>query len=191
VLARYAEQLALRLLEIFQQSPLTDNPTPGRTAIFKQIKDLTAALLQRRKSGRAGLGRSIFPGQPPTAGSSGFHHLLGIRSCLDVLTDHEATPRIIRENGGSEYVRPWLRAEADAASVIEKHHGWSTRLDAAFPGGFWRDLERRAPLTFEQDALLRDLIGQVPPIDPTDLANTLHPALRKMLLASWAAEIHR
>src|SRR5262249_43929815 len=44
-------------------------------------------------------------------------------------------------------------------------------------------LERQLPLTPEQDAALRDLLAQVPAVDPTDLAATLHPPRRKTLLA--------
>src|SRR5207249_3100659 len=127
VLARYAEQLALRLREIFQQSPLTDNPTPGGTAIFTQIKDLTAALIAKTEERSRRTWTQRFSWAAADGRQLRFHHLLGLHRCLDVLADHEATSRIIRENSASEYVRPWLRAEADASSVIEKHKGWSAR----------------------------------------------------------------
>ena len=60
---------------------------------------------------------------------------------------------------------------------------WVARLDAAFPGTAWRELDRGVPLTSEQDAVLRDLVAGVPAIDPGDLARTMHPPLRKALLA--------
>src|SRR5207248_3207443 len=54
---------------------------------------------------------------------------------------------------------------------------------SVFPPTAWRGLERQESLTSAQDAVLRDLIAQVPPLDRTGLAHSLHPPERKALLA--------
>src|SRR5207244_7158568 len=60
---------------------------------------------------------------------------------------------------------------------------WTARLDAVFAPTAWRTIDRQEPLTSDQDALLRDLIAQVPPLDATRLEHSLHPPERKALLA--------
>src|SRR5262249_28149666 len=80
-------------------------------------------------------------------------------------------------------VRGWLRAEEDNQAVSKEMAQWSARLDAAYPHGAWRDLDRQVSLKPEADVVLRDLIAQVAAIDPDHLDSTLHPPMRKALLA--------
>src|SRR5207237_2080701 len=60
---------------------------------------------------------------------------------------------------------------------------WRARLEGAFPPTVWRDLDRGAALSTDQDAVLRDLIAQVPVVNPADKTSPLHAPLRKALLA--------
>jgi hypothetical protein len=125
-----------------------------------------------------------------------FHHLAGLRRFLGALASGAAETRgqeeIVQNSGfpvpASPRLRvpasqPWLRAEDDARAVAGTLAEWRARLDAVFGPAAWRDLERQEPLTAEQDAALRDLLAQVPVLDPADLAGTLHPPQRKALLA--------
>src|SRR5205823_1057779 len=79
--------------------------------------------------------------------------------------------------------RAWLRAEDQEPTRAALLAVWKARLDAAFAPAAWRELERQVPCTAEQDAVLRDLLAQVPPLNPGDLPRTLHPPARKALLA--------
>src|SRR5262249_32619579 len=115
-----------------------------------------------------------------------FHHLTGLRRYLDILAKHEwhTSPKSERESSCSSLMlRAGIGGQVGAKSMAEIQRKWSAKLDAAFSSGSWHDRERQVPLSAEQDALLRELISQIPALDPNNLEATLHPPLRKMLLA--------
>src|SRR5205085_673853 len=80
----------------------------------------------------------------------------------------------------------WLRAEQDEAAVAAAMQRVKLALDAALPASIWRDLERKVALTPEQDQVLRGILAEIPEADPAQLAETLHPPLRKAILAELA-----
>jgi electron transfer flavoprotein-quinone oxidoreductase len=178
MLARYAQQLAEKIQEVFRDHTQNDEISLGLARAYGQMGPLIAALVtktqeraqrtwNRRYSWAAADGRQLR-----------WHHLAGIRQFLRVLD-----PTGAHANAEMDPVRPWLRTEEENAAVAAKLAEWSARLDPVFPQGAWRDLEHQTPLGSEADAVLRDLIAQVPVVDTQDLANTLHPPLRKVLLA--------
>lgn len=181
MLARYAQQLASRLQEVFHQSPLAENPTPVQAAVFQEITSLTGALVGKAEERARRTWTQHFFWAAADGRQMRFHHLQGLRRYLDVFAQHNGLPQ---DNSQSvNQLQPWLRGEEDDRSVADKQRLWSARLDATFPSETWHDRERQVPLTAEQDVLLRDLISQIPALDPTNLENTLHPPLRKLLLA--------
>jgi alkylation response protein AidB-like acyl-CoA dehydrogenase/electron transfer flavoprotein alpha/beta subunit/ferredoxin-like protein FixX len=175
MLARYAQQLAVRVVEVLRGSVLGDSPHPGVVAVYARLVELATALAVKAEE-RA---RRTWSQRFAWAASAGrqlrYHHLAGLRRFLHLLEQHPAT--------GVDPARAWLRAEDDATAVADLLAVWRERLDTVLGPGAWRDLERQVPLTPEQDAVLRDLVAAVPLIDPADLAGTLHPAQRKALLA--------
>src|SRR5262249_43206619 len=110
-----------------------------------------------------------------------FHYLAGLRRYLDLLRTPLASP--VAE---ADPLRAWLAVEDDMSAVRQKLTGWRARLDAVFPPSARRDLDRQVPLTSTQDAVLRDLIAQVPEVGPAVLGPQLHSPLRKALLAELA-----
>ena len=111
-------------------------------------------------------------------GSLRQHHLVGLRRLLDLLGKYLPAPTAEDDPG-----RFWLQAAENQEKVAEKLADWTARLDTVFTPTAWRDLDRQQPLTPAQDAVLRDLIAQVPPLDSAGLAHTMHPPERKALFA--------
>ncbi len=177
-LTRYAQQLAGRLLDLIRDSGLGEHPHTAVQAAHARLRELASALhgkaeerarrtWDRRYSWAAADGRQLRQ-----------HHLVGLRRLLGLLAPHVA--------GSAESPDPsraWLRSEADAAAVAETMDRLRGRLDAVFPPNAWRDLDRGAALTPEQDAALRELVAACPTPDSANLAATLHPPLRKAILA--------
>ncbi len=172
MLARYARNVLARMVEVLRGPALVH---PGAEAVRERLLGLATAAtdkagerLRRAQAQRyawaAGDGRQLRQ-----------HHLPGMRRCLDLL----GTPAATEPNP----LRSWLRAEDDRAAVGERLIDWRRRLDAVFSAGIWRELEQGTPLTEEQNRLLRELISQIPVLDPQDLGQTLHPPERKALLA--------
>jgi alkylation response protein AidB-like acyl-CoA dehydrogenase/flavin-dependent dehydrogenase/ferredoxin-like protein FixX len=179
MLSRYVQQLCNRFVEDLRESALGESTQPGRSAAYQVLLKLATALAAKaeerarhtwdqRYSWAAGDGRQMVQ-----------HHVTGLRRLLDVFSKHATGPRA----AAVDPARAWLRAEQSTDAVRDKLSEWSARLDAAFPQGIWRELDRHTPLTSEQDAVLRDLVAQVPRLDPANLGETLHPPLRKALLA--------
>ncbi len=178
MLTRYAQQLAEKIVDHLRQAAWQEKPEAPLGPVHEALRELAAAMLAKaqersrrtwsqRYAWAAGDGRQLR-----------WHHVAGMNRLLDVLEKHEAGAV-----APPDLVRPWLRAEDNAAAVAGKLTEWSARLDAVFPHGAWRELERQEALSPETDAALRDLIAQVPLLDPADLPGTLHPPLRKALLA--------
>lgn len=179
MLARYVQQLANRFVEDLRESPLAESTQPGRKKAYETLLKLAVALAAKaeersrhtwdqRYSWAAGDGRHIC-----------HHYVAGLKRLLDLLGKHVGGPHA----APADPARAWLRAEEDAEATRDKRAEWAARLDAVLPGAAWRERERQVPLTSEQDAVLRDLVAQVPRLDPANLAATLHPPLRKALLA--------
>jgi electron transfer flavoprotein-quinone oxidoreductase len=175
-LARYARNVALRLVEVLRSMGESDGGAhPATTALRQRLLDLATALtakaeertrhtLAQRYSWAAGDGRQLRQ-----------HHLAGLRRLLPLL----GAPVQAAPDPGLA----WLRAEHGGARSAERLADWQRRLDAACPTPLWRQLEQQEPLTAQQDVLVRALLAEVPAIDAEDLATTLHPPERKALLA--------
>lgn len=178
MLARYAQQLAGRILEILRCSALGDSPHEPVTAVHGKLLELAAALSTKadersrrtwdqRYSWAAADGRQLLQ-----------HHTVGMRRLLAILGT-----RIQVQKNPADPAQAWLRAERDAQAIAAQQADIAARLDAVFTPLAWRDLERQTALTSEQDAVLRDLLAHVPAIEGGNLAGTLHPPYRKALLA--------
>jgi alkylation response protein AidB-like acyl-CoA dehydrogenase/flavin-dependent dehydrogenase/electron transfer flavoprotein alpha subunit/ferredoxin-like protein FixX len=177
MLARYAQQLAARVVEILRGRGLAEGWTTFAMA-HRHLLTLATAALATAEEGARHAWDQRFAWAAADGRQLRQHHLPGMRRCLDLLTEHAGA--------AVEIINPterWLRAEDDAAALADQTVQWRQRLDAVLPPSGWRDLERGTPLTAEQDRTLRELLAQVPAIDEKDLARTLHPPLRKWLLA--------
>jgi alkylation response protein AidB-like acyl-CoA dehydrogenase/flavin-dependent dehydrogenase/electron transfer flavoprotein alpha subunit/ferredoxin-like protein FixX len=178
MLARYAQQLALRILEVLKGSTLGDRPDAGFAAIHQMLSELAGALVHKAEERARRTWDQRFTWAAADGRQLRHHHLAGIRCLLDLLRKrvHGPAPEI-------DPTRYWLRAEDDQSAFGGTLADWIRRLDAVFPAAAWRDLDRQIPLTSAQDAVLRDLISQVPVVDSGNFTHTLHAPLRKALLA--------
>jgi alkylation response protein AidB-like acyl-CoA dehydrogenase/flavin-dependent dehydrogenase/ferredoxin-like protein FixX len=190
MLARYAQRLAARVVDVLRGGALAESPQGGVVTVQQRLLQL-ATVLANRADERA---RRTWNQQFAWAASDGrqlrFHHLAGLRRLLDSFGVSASTLRaeagssVPREVGPEpDPTRTWLRAEDHASAVAEKLAHWTQRLDAVFPPLAWRELEQGKPLEPAQDAVLRDLLADIPALDPAHLGATLHPPLRKALLA--------
>jgi electron transfer flavoprotein-quinone oxidoreductase len=173
--ARYAQQLAVRVVEVLRGSVLADSPHAGVVAVYARLVELATALAAKAEERARRTWNQRFAWAASAGRQLRYHHLAGLRRFLHLLERHPTT--------GTDPSQAWLRAEEDGAALASVLAEWRARLDAVFAPAAWRDLEHQLPLTAEQDALLRDLAACVPVIDQADLAGTLHPPLRKALLA--------
>ncbi|HEV3259479.1 MAG TPA: acyl-CoA dehydrogenase family protein [Gemmataceae bacterium] len=177
LLARYAQQLAARVVEELRNSPQADSPRAGQGAAHRKLLQIAGVLLTRAEERARRTWDQRFAWASADGRQIRQHHLVGLRRILSLLA------------GGTSPVpapdpaRAWLRVEEDGKAVADTLADWSARLDAVLGPAAWRELERQVPLTSEQDAVLRDLAARVPLPDPNNLACTLHPPLRKALLA--------
>jgi electron transfer flavoprotein-quinone oxidoreductase len=178
MLARYAQQLAQRIVEVLQSRSWIDGNDPKAAAIYARLEALASAA-QAKAHERA---RRTWAQRYAWAAADGsqlrWHHLAGMRRFSGALNHSPPSP-----GHSLDALAPWNRTEEDAPAVMPELQKWLTRLDAAIPQGFWRDLETQSPLSSEQDAVLRDLIAAIPPVNVSNLASTLHSPLRKELLA--------
>ncbi len=178
MLARYAQQLAVRILEVVRSSQLAAHAPPSVAGVHPRLLELTTALTSKAEERARRTWDHRFAWAAADGRQLRQHHLVGLRRFLEVLREHGGGP-----SSGTEPIRSWLRAEDNSAAVAEQVTEWAARLDAVLGPMAWRDLDRSVPLTSEQDAVLRDLVAQVPALDPSNLVSTLHPPLRKALLA--------
>lgn len=181
MLARYAQQLANRIVEVLRASGLAHHQHPSVVGVHEKLVQLATALLAKTEERAQRTWNQRYSWAAADGRQIRQHHITGLRRFLRILAKHVTGPAV-----ATEPVKAWLQAEIDAESVANDRNKWVARLDAVFPGSFWRDLDRGEPLTSEQDAVLRDLVAQVPVVDPADLARTLHPPSRKALLAELA-----
>ncbi|MFN4258266.1 MAG: FAD-dependent oxidoreductase [Gemmataceae bacterium] len=178
ILARYAQQLASHLVEILKSSVLEDSVYPSVVAVYQHLLDLATHLANRaeQRTRRVSIQRLAW------AAADGrllrFHYVAGLRGLLNVLSPH--LPELPSPPVGK---RLWLNLEDAPRDAVELLDNWSQRLDEVFATSCWRDLDKNQPLSATQDAVLRDVLSQVPALVVHDLARTLHPVLRKGLLA--------
>jgi electron transfer flavoprotein-quinone oxidoreductase len=178
MLARYAQQLAQRIVEVLQSRTWIDANDAKAAAIYARLEALASAA-QAKAHERA---RRTWAQRYAWAAADGsqlrWHHLAGMRRFSDALCHLSSSP-----GHTPDALASWNRTEQDAAAVTPELQKWLSRLDAVIPHGSWRDLENQSPLNSEQDAVLRDLIAAIPPVNVSNLASTLHSPLRKGLLA--------
>jgi electron transfer flavoprotein-quinone oxidoreductase len=178
MLTRYAHQVACRILEVLRRGPFGDALDPAAAAVHPRLLELASALAAKAEE-RA---RRAWDQRYAWAAADGrqlrWHHLVGLRRLLGTLGNQppSAVP-------GIDPLGFWLRAEDKDAGLAKGMADVTGLLDRAFPTPVWRALERHVALTTEQDQALRGLLARIPPIDPADLAGTLHPPLRKAILA--------
>jgi alkylation response protein AidB-like acyl-CoA dehydrogenase/flavin-dependent dehydrogenase/electron transfer flavoprotein alpha subunit/electron transfer flavoprotein alpha/beta subunit/ferredoxin-like protein FixX len=187
MLARYAQQLSIRIVEELRGSDWAD--IPGLAELRQQLLEVAVSLAVKAEERF----RRTWDQQYHWAASGGrhlrVHHLAGLECFLDALSSggrkSPGAPLALGSPHGETHTPlfDWLKAEDDEQAMAATLASWRARLDAVFPAYAWRELEHGAMLTSEQDAVLRDLVAQVPPIDSANLAKTLHPPLRKALLA--------
>ncbi|MBL8797609.1 MAG: acyl-CoA dehydrogenase family protein [Planctomycetia bacterium] len=161
MLARYAQQLAVQFAE-----GLTNHaPAAAARELAGGLVKLAETRTRRCAAGKyrwaAADGRQLRQ-----------HHLVGLRRLLP------AQPVV-----PSEPHSRWLQAEDQARHATAQRATWAARFDAVLPASLWRELDRRQPLSSEQDALLRELLAAIPAVDANRLHETLHPPIRKSLLA--------
>jgi hypothetical protein len=194
MLAQYADRLAARVAEELAGSRWSESWSPGTAAVGRAMLSLAVAL-RAKTEGRA---RRTWDGRFAWAAADGRqirqHHLVGLRRMLTVLPDDGIPDRpagasrrvypggpVRRDKpggsqaGGSEGDGGWLQAEADAVAVVGAMEEWKARLDPA-----WNGRGPDAPLTADQDDVLRQLLARVP---RGDGVNVLRSPLRKAILA--------
>jgi alkylation response protein AidB-like acyl-CoA dehydrogenase/flavin-dependent dehydrogenase/electron transfer flavoprotein alpha/beta subunit/ferredoxin-like protein FixX len=178
MLARYAQQLAQRVVELLNERTWFASTDQVQEALYQRLQELAHAV-QTKAQERA---RRTWTQHYSWATADGrqlrYHHLAGLRRCLEALE-----PSVSSVSPSEILPSTWSRAEQNGTAVVLEMAKWTARLDEVFSTGAWRDLEAGIGLTSCQDAMLRDLIGAVPLIDPANLSATLHPPIRKALLA--------
>jgi alkylation response protein AidB-like acyl-CoA dehydrogenase/flavin-dependent dehydrogenase/electron transfer flavoprotein alpha subunit/ferredoxin-like protein FixX len=178
MLARYAQQLAQRIVEVLQSRTWIDGNDPKAAAVYARLEALALAA-QAKAHERA---RRTWAQRYAWAAADGsqlrWHHLAGIRQFSSALNHSPPSP-----GHPTDSLAPWNRSEQDAPAVMPELQKWLTRLDEAIPQGSWRELENQSPLNSKQDAVLRDLIAAIPQVNVSSLAATLHSPLRKALLS--------
>jgi alkylation response protein AidB-like acyl-CoA dehydrogenase/electron transfer flavoprotein alpha subunit len=176
MLARYAQQLANRVTEVLEEHAQGEHSDPATVAFSRQALPLASALTAKAQE-RA---RRTWSQRYAWAAADGrqlrWHHVAGLRQIVAAIDPGDAAP-------AADPLRTWLLAESDTAAMAGTLSGWAARLDAAFGPGAWRELENGQRLSAEQEALLLDLVRQVPELDAANLPCTLHPPIRKTLLA--------
>jgi alkylation response protein AidB-like acyl-CoA dehydrogenase/flavin-dependent dehydrogenase/ferredoxin-like protein FixX len=176
-LARYAQQLSLRIVDILRGATWGESSNPGLTALYGHLLQLASSMLAKAEERT----RRTWDQHPAWAAADGrqlsYHHVTGLRRLITVLyrKEPQSRPQVDELDG-------WLAAEHAETTVQSHLSEWKARLDAAFPPGTWRAVEATQFLNDAQDQLLREMVRQVPRLDPTALAATLHPPLRKALL---------
>jgi alkylation response protein AidB-like acyl-CoA dehydrogenase/electron transfer flavoprotein alpha subunit len=174
MLARYVQQLTANLVAVLEKEP---EAAPAKAPALLELAREAHALAER-------CARHTWDRRFAWATADGrqlrFHHLheLGQR-----LSSGPAKSAAAAQDAVSGPEERWLAAERAAEALADKTADWKRQLDAVLPASVWRDLEHGHGLSTEQDRLLRQLVSELPIPDPKNLAATLHPPLRKFLLA--------
>lgn len=170
MLARYAQQLAAQLVDELRKG---DPEWLGSAENARAMRVFAAALAVKAEERSRQTWDQHFAWAAATGRQLRDHHVRGLRR---MLTAHASSPSYRPES-------PWLQVEESSVKLEVKATEWQTRLDGVFPTHVWRDLETGRALTPEQDVVLRALVAEVPAVNANQLAHTLHPPLRKALLA--------
>jgi electron transfer flavoprotein-quinone oxidoreductase len=176
-LTRYAQQLSSRIVDILRGATWGENSNGGVAALYRNLLQLASSMLAKaeertRRTWNQHLASAAADGRQLSC-----HHITGLRRLIAVLhcTQPQAQTQFDELDG-------WLAAERAETTVKSQLAEWKARLDVAFPLGAWRMVEAIRSLNAAQDQVLRELVKQVPQLDLTDLAPTLHPPLRKAVL---------
>src|SRR5207237_568683 len=147
-------------LELGNDLSFRANARP-RSRLSKEILALTQRLMEHVKQQRyawaAADGRQLR-----------FHHLPLARRLLNLKEEEPALAEKKTVCGA--------KAKNSLRQVLDQ-------IDSVFPPATWRDLEQQKPLTAEQDATLREVVAQLPPLDPAALGLFIR---RKRVLAALA-----
>ena len=176
MLARYAQQLTGRFLDLLRGSTPSDQADAGRRAVHQRLIELAVALHARAEERARRTWDRRFAWAAADGRQLRQHHLAGLRRLLALLHHQTATV-------GTALNDVWLVAERNTAATAADLERLRERLDPILPTATWRTLDRGTPLTEKQDTLLRRLLAEVPGISNTDLEHTLHAPWRKALLA--------
>jgi alkylation response protein AidB-like acyl-CoA dehydrogenase/flavin-dependent dehydrogenase/electron transfer flavoprotein alpha subunit/ferredoxin-like protein FixX len=177
-LARYAQQLALRIVDVLRESTWADSPNAGIVSVHRTLVELADLLLSKADERTRRTWDQRFAWAAADGRQMRQHHITGLRRLLSLLDPKEA-----KYPPESDALDPWLSAENSDSRLAENLNGWKAMLDDAFPPGSWRITEQKQFLSDLQDNALRELIRKIPRVSNSDLPNTLHPPLRKVLLA--------
>src|SRR5262249_29245110 len=82
LLARYAQQLALRIVELLRGSPLADNPYSGVVATHQKLVELASALLGKAEERARRTWDQRFAWAAADGRQLRQHHLVGLRRLL-------------------------------------------------------------------------------------------------------------
>lgn len=178
MLARYAQQVAGRALELLRDGGLGEHPSPALKEIRQRVLGLATALFAKAEERARRTWDRRFAWAAADGRQLRQHHLVGLRRLMPLVQSRQTAPAEL-----SDPSRAWLQAEANRAAVADTLAQLRKRLDEVFPPNAWRDIDRGTPVTQEQDARLREVVTQIPAIDPARLEATLHPPLRKAVLA--------
>jgi len=174
--ARYAQQLAEQLQELVRDCPLASSSDPDGRRAYQQLRDVSATILSKVQERSRRTWNQRYAWAAADGRQIRWHHLNGLEQFLRVLELNQVNPQ-------PDPIRSWLKVEENAERVAEITAAWSVKLDTVFPHGAWKDLDRGASLGADAAGVVRDLLAKVPTIDPENLAATLHPPLRKAVLA--------
>lgn len=180
LLARYCQRLGLALREELRQSgwqasahPVLKTAEAELGKLTQELQDRLTKMVEQTAAGKfawaAAEGRQVEQ-----------HHLAGLNVLLETLGSPWPLPP------QPSAPTPWLRAEAAEQQVAADRAQVRARLDDVWGPYLWRDLDQGAKLTPSQEAALKAVAGSVPAFDPARPGETLHPPLRKMLLAELA-----
>jgi alkylation response protein AidB-like acyl-CoA dehydrogenase/ferredoxin-like protein FixX len=173
MLARYAQQVCERIAELVAEAAAAV-VAPEARSLFSRMQELSSSLVLKVQE-RA---RRTWTKHYAWAASEGrqlrWHHIVGLRNCISGLVNVRSPSNPVLDSR-----EKWLTAEAAASPSIDMLQ----ELDRALPFSAWRDLERCESLSTDQDAVLRALQKRIPSIDVRCLDATLHPPIRKTILA--------
>jgi electron transfer flavoprotein-quinone oxidoreductase len=170
MLARYAQQMGAALAKYI-----------GETEKNLQAEAARAVLRQLAESMQPRLARMVERVQEQRyawAASEGRHlrqhHLEGLRRIYAALAPEEIS---------APAHTTWLQAEEGSEEVEHTMAKVRQQLDDAWGQYLWRELDNGHALTPPQLAALAEVAALVPKFNPKNPAATLHPPLRKALLA--------